>query len=134
MARKSASLGAVAAPIVPRPEPPAELSPDERDLWRSIVATKPAEWFSRDMYPLLVQYCRHRTRATQVARMIEASPEDGGDLKALFAMEAEQSHALASLATKMRLTQQSRYSPGRAATHSRSAGSRQPPWKFGEED
>ena len=38
-------------------EPPKGLSEDERAVWRSVIASKPADWFTPDVYPLLADYC-----------------------------------------------------------------------------
>src|SRR5687768_393575 len=116
MAKKSIAALSAVPPHLTRPKPPSELTDEQRELWRSIVATKPADWFGRDSQPLLVQYCRHQARAAAIAKMIEDAVEDGGNLRTLFNMESVQSRAIAMLGTRLRLTPQSRYTSRSAAT------------------
>jgi hypothetical protein len=97
----------------PRPAPPVELSDEEADEWRAIVDRLPAEWFARETHGLLVQYCRHVVAARRVSQLIAAIQEASpfclkSYLDALKAQQRE-SGILASLATKMRISQQSTY-------------------------
>jgi hypothetical protein len=140
MARKSAAALAVATPLNPRPEPPHELTDEEREVWRAVVATKPADWFTRDTHPLLVQYCRMTLRARQLAQMHERlvdieNPADAvRSFDALVKLEATVSGVLATLATKMRLSQQSKYGARGAEGVARRGGegSGAKPWEFGK--
>lgn len=107
-----------------RPDAPYDLSDEQADIWRAVVATMPATWFNASTYPLLVQYCRHITNARRLAQLIDAvlsgeqvpgaDAADGDDavlnLKgyaALLRAQKNESTAIALLATKMRLAQQS---------------------------
>jgi hypothetical protein len=56
-----------------------------------------------------------------------ADPEGLARYDKLLAMAARESGVIASLSTKMRLTPQSRYQPGRAATEA-AKGGRSMPW------
>ena len=48
--RKSAvALATVAVIPGQRPAPPAELTEEQAEEWRAIVATKPPEWFNREL-------------------------------------------------------------------------------------
>lgn len=112
-----------------RPAPPAELSPEQRHEWLAVVNRLPAEWFQPETYPLLAQYCRHVVSARRVAELVAAleeemgkEPEEGeskialmlGASKAmdrLLKMQEREGRAMSSLATRMRLTQQSTYDP-----------------------
>jgi hypothetical protein len=142
MARKSAAALAAVTPLKERPAAPTELTDDERVVWDAVVATKPADWFTRDTHPLLVQYCRATLRARQVAKIIEDVESDGGmtgadkasAFKELVAMEARISGTLSTLATKMRISQQSRYGArGADGSHHRAnAGAPAKPWEFGK--
>lgn len=135
MARKSTAALAVVTPGVRRPEPPAQLTPAESGIWTAVVSTKPGDWFTKDTHPLLIAYCRAAVASELVAAQIEAFDpswlaEDAGlqrfDL--LLRMQDRQGKLLASLATKMRLSQQSKYGARGAETAARSgAGTR--PWQ-----
>lgn len=131
MPRKSAeSARLTAVTSLPlRPDPPETLSACEAKLWRDVVATKPVEWFQADSAPLLVEYCRAKSMCDRLAEMLE-DPKPG-DLKQLIDLRDKESRRLATLGCKLRLTQQSRYTPQSAATASKpaSAGS---VWQFGK--
>ncbi len=134
--RKSAAEIALApvVGIVPRPGAPDELTDEEAVEWEAIVARMPGDWFTRETWPLLVQLCRHIVAARRVAQLVhQAEQSDDFDMinwdRLLRAQEC-QSALLMSLATKMRLTQQSRYGPRAAATAARNAGDGPKPWEF----
>lgn len=104
--RKSAASLAVVADLPQRPEPPPELTADEGAEWREIVRALPADWFPRETHGLLAAYCRHIVSARRVAEMIRtAVSDDIAALARLLRMQAAQSGALCSLATKMRIAQ-----------------------------
>src|SRR5687767_12519802 len=98
---------------VERPKPPAELTSEQADEWRAVVNRLPADWFPRETYPLLIDYCRHVVMARRVAQLI-AQAEAGETLDVveydrLGKMAERESRVIASLATKMRISQQSTY-------------------------
>jgi hypothetical protein len=112
--RKSAdSLLIAASPIqsVERQRPPHELTDEEVEVWASVVACEPADWFSASTRPLLAQYCRHVVQARRVAELIERATGDPNldvrDYQRLLHMQDVESKAIMLLATKMRLCQQS---------------------------
>lgn len=99
---------------VRRPGPPAELLDDEqRQEWLAIVNRLPAEWFPRETHGLLAQYCRHVVAARRIASLVHRveSQEnlDLGEYDKLLQMQEREGRAMSSLATRMRLTQQSTY-------------------------
>ena len=51
--KSSESLLVVPAVLPQRPDPPAELSPDQGDIWRGYVSDMPADWFTSETWPLL---------------------------------------------------------------------------------
>lgn len=113
--RKSAAELATITPEglverVERPDAPYTLSDVEAAEWRAIVARMPADWFTRETWPLLEQYCRHAVRAWKVSMLLTQMETEPGPLhtdhwlKLLGAQERE-SRALAMLARQMRLSQ-----------------------------
>lgn len=131
--RKSA--GSLAQPVLieaRRPPPPAELSDVEAEVWRDAVGTMPTGWFCRAQYPILVAYCRHTARASQLSRMVaefrtEWVAQAGGleRLDKLLAMAERETRSLIACARSMRLTQQAQILPrgaGRAVANSPTAG------------
>ena len=131
MARPSAAALAVVrsdSPASPYP-PPDDLSEQEQALWRDVVATKPADWFDDDSAPLLKEYVRAVTvcdllDARVKEAMAEGEPVD--DVKRLLDMRDKEARRMVTMATKLRLTQQSRYTEKSAATANRKAGGKRP--------
>ncbi len=118
--RSSADLAvATSADVIAieRALPPADLTDEQVDVWRIIVNRMPADWFPAETHPLLVQYCRHTIRARRLAQLLdnmEKSQEvDIKEYRDLLRSEEEQSRALASLATKLRISQQTRFDKSR---------------------
>lgn len=128
---------------VPRQRAPSNLTRDEVSVWNGIVSAEPADWFSGSTRPLLVQYCRHIIAARRVAGMIEtlhagveakAVTEQSEVMTVMLAaakaldrlqkMQERETRALTSLATKMRLTQQS------TRTHRGNRIESRKPWEF----
>ena len=100
---------------IPRAKPPEELSEEERVEWRAITNRLPVDHFRTENLPLLIQYCQHIVRARKLAMLLhqEESGPEKLDLELydrLLKMQERESRTLASLATRMRFSQQSRYS------------------------
>ena len=134
---KSAAALAVVSPITDaRPAPPEDLPEAQAVQWRRIVDRMPHDWFPSETQPLLVALCRHITLARELAAMIsefrrEWITADGGleRLDRLAKMLDREHRAMASLAVKLRLTNQSRYTPGRAATEAGKRLTGRAPWE-----
>jgi hypothetical protein len=98
---------------IERPRPPAELTGEEVEVWSTVVGAEAADWFRPSQLPLLAQYCRHVVRSNRIAHLIkvaEAADEfDLAEYAGLLKMQERESRAIAMLATKMRLSQQSTY-------------------------
>lgn len=132
----AASLGVV--PIGPRPRmaPPEELTPEQAELWVKIAATKSPDWWNDDSAPLLVAYCQAVTDSRAIEELIRrfdpALIEDKAGIDQydkLLAMRARHAGILATLATKMRLAQQSRYNESRASTIDKHTAAGTKPWQ-----
>lgn len=114
-----------------RPEPPRDLTDEEAVEWRAVVNRLPADWFPAETLPMLGQYCRHTVAARRVAGMLEQldkevaqTIKDGAAageavlgtakmLDRLLKMQERESRCIASLATKMRISQQTTYDKSR---------------------
>ncbi|WP_372570372.1 hypothetical protein [Ruegeria jejuensis] len=87
------------------------LTQEQSEIWWSVVESLAADWFQPDTYPLLESYCRHVISARKVAQLIaaaEAAEElDVGEYDQLLKMQEREGRALSSLATRMRISQQS---------------------------
>lgn len=98
-----------------RPDAPYDLTDDEAAIWRGVTQQMPGNWFGPETYPLLTQYCRHIVRSHRVSQLIQAQ-EQSDDMALenydrLLKMQERESRAIATLATKMRLAQQSTIAP-----------------------
>jgi hypothetical protein len=117
--RSAAELAVVQiGTVCSRPEPPSELTEEQAQEWRAIVDRLLPDWFTRETHPLLVQYCRHTVSSRRISQLI-ANLEQSDDFDVqtydkLLGMQERESRAMASLATKMRLTQQSTYDKKKA--------------------
>jgi|SRR5215211_5818727 len=104
-------LGAIET--IPRAKPPPELTEEQADEWRALVNRMPAEWFPRETHGMLAQYCRHIVTARRLSQLIAASETDElFDEDRYFrrlAAQVRETRAIASLATRMRLSQQTTY-------------------------
>jgi hypothetical protein len=133
MAKKSAaSLSVVQVkPKDARIAPPLFLTERQKELWLEVANAKPADWFTEDCKSLLVAYVKaiasHEVISTRIdqiesgALVLELRDEDR-----LYAMQERQARLIQSLATKMRLTNQSRYQNSTAAVKSSKAGTARP--------
>jgi hypothetical protein len=113
---------------IERSEAPTGLTDEQAIEWRSVVNRMPAEWFPRETHALLIQFCRHVVSARRIAELIEnLFSSDDFSLETfdqLLRMQERESRVMSSLATKMRLSQQSRFS------HRKRTGPRIPaPWQ-----
>lgn len=110
-----------------RLEVPDDLSEAEGSIWRDVVDSKPADWFQPDSAPLLKEYCRAVVMCDLLAgKVAEALAEGKEPTQVLMKMRDMESKRMLMLGTKMRLTQQSRYTPMASATANKKAGAARP--------
>ena len=124
-----------------RPPPPDDLTAQQARTWREIVESVPGGWVSRAQEPLLAAYCRHVFAADRISTMVDNCKPDFEDRTSLqrfdklLAMRERETKALSSLATRMRLTQQSQMHARTAARAMSDAHGgpklweRRPPWE-----
>jgi hypothetical protein len=119
--KSSAALAVVTALPGQRPAPPDELTQDQADVWKMVVATKPVDWFTPDTHKLLISYCKHATTARVLDEQIDnfdpawlTEPEGLLRYKELTGIREKQTRALTALSRSMRLTHQSVYRPEKA--------------------
>lgn len=133
MSRPStASLSVVPVQALTRIQPPSDLTAEELALWTAVTESKPVEWFGEDSAPLLTEYVRAKVACdmldvhVKVAMASVGDPETAKSVKDLLDMRDKESKRLLSIGTKLRLTQQSRYTPQAAATATKKAGGERP--------
>jgi chaperone required for assembly of F1-ATPase len=121
--RKSAAELSVIKPssisAITRPVPPKELTNEQKQEWLAVTNRMPADWFPRETHAMLSQYCRHVVSAHRIAMLIEKVvsgdyPDEWlHDWDRLLKMQEREGRALSLLATRLRMTQQSRISAHR---------------------
>lgn len=128
--RKSANSLAIVSNVVaiPRPDAPDELSDEGAEEWRHQVNRMPAGYFGREVFPTLIQLCRHVVAARRVAQLIEHASGgeelDVGDYLELLKAQERESKAIIALSRTMRLTHQANVN----AKQSRKAPAIERPW------
>ena len=130
--RKSKAEIEVKAPApvekLDRPDAPYDLTDEQAEEWWAVVNRMPADWFPRETHGMLSQYCRHVVAARRVAQLVEAAttanPVDVDELDKLYKMQEREGRALSSLATRMRITQQTTYDKSKKKPLARKA-----PWQ-----
>ena len=145
MARPSAaSLSVISGSLDKRPEPPADLTEAEAEVWTRTVEYEAADVFgTAALQQMLKDYCRHVIAAERLGQVIEGhmsrvggDEEEGKetitlkDLDCLLKMRDRETKAVSDKATKLRLTNQSRYTPQAAATAAKRAGAERKPWQI----
>ena len=124
--RKSSAEVTTLRPAVPgeRLPAPTELTPEQAQIWRDVTETKPAEWFQPDTAPILIEYCQLITLSRETVQQLKAA--EGKDWRELVKIKESLAKSIASLGTKMRLTQQSRYTPQASSTANKKANTKRP--------
>ena len=125
--------------VIPVAGPSVHLAPapgltdDQAQVWCETVGARSADYFGEDAAPLLEEYCRVVVMCRLLAVQIEAALAGGepGELKSLLDMRDKESRRMTSLATKLRLTNQSRYTAKTASTAAKK-GSGGKVWQFGK--
>ncbi len=73
--KSAAALSVVPVTAEQRPAPPEDLTAEQAQEWRAIVARMPADWFTREVQPLLMAYCKHLATFRKLSAAV-----DGFDL------------------------------------------------------
>lgn len=135
--KSSASLSVISGGVDRRPEPPVELTRQEAEVWERTVASEAADMFGTvALQQMLKDYCRHVIAAERLGLVIEAhmrtveSEVSLPDLDRLLKMRDRETKAIADKATKLRLTNQARYTPKAAATAAKNASKATKPWQL----
>lgn len=121
-----------------RPEPPKDMSDEEAAIWRETVGSEAVDFFNTAaLRSLLSDYCRHRASADKVSEIINVfeadwlkNAEGAKRYHGLLKMRDLETRAAADKATKLRLTNQSRYTPQAASTAARNTAKGPKPWEL----
>lgn len=108
--------------------PPDGLNAAESLIWEQALRSKPQEYFHADDLILLREYCRAVAMCDRLAEKCEAA--NGGDTLARYlGLRDKEVRRVTVLATKLRMTPQSRYDKQVAATASRNNATLPKPWE-----
>ncbi len=134
-AAELATITSTGIAVTRRPEPPAHLGDDAAEIWRSITNSLPADWFSAGTLPLLEALCGLTVSQRNTIRALQRIEREDDDFERdewerVLKQLGEVSGRIATLATRMRLTPQSRYGARGADTAARSVGDVPKPWEF----
>jgi hypothetical protein len=142
MGRQSteAKLVVLRGGLARRPEPPTSLNEAQAKVWRETAASEALTFFdTAALRAMLVDYCRHTVTAEEMSALIDkydlAQVMDDDTAKLLdrlTKMRDRETKAAADKATKLRLTNQSRYTPKAAGTASKNGSSNLKPWEIGQ--
>jgi|SRR5215217_7067250 len=117
--------------IAERPMPPFDFDNQEATIWSTIVNSMPADWFNTGSIPLLTQYVRHVVASRNIAQLIADATSNSEEINvklyiALLRAQKEESSALSSLATKLRISNQSLIN--KRGNH-KEVGAKSKPWE-----
>lgn len=114
--------------VVDRPDAPYDLTDEQSEEWWAIVNRMPADWFPRETHGMLAQYCRHVIASRRVAQLIKGHEDnpvmDIEGYDRLLKMQEREGRAISSLATRMRISQQTTYDPKK-----KKGSPVKPPWE-----
>ena len=118
-----------------RPDPPEHMSDEATAIWRSITNSLPADWFTPGTLPLLEALCGLTVSQRNIAKALRRIEDDDNDFERdswerVIKQLGEVSGRIATLATRLRLTPQSRYGPRAAATAGRLPLDGPKPWEW----
>jgi hypothetical protein len=122
----------------PKPEPPADLTEEQKGYWRGIIAGAPAGWITEATAPLLMQLVRHLSRASKVEKELQAMQDEDlgisnrrGIYLDFAKLARQESSTIKQLSLTLRLCQQTRtYSEGTKRALAKVPVGRKP-WEIG---
>lgn len=120
-----------------RPEPPDDLSKAQVQVWRATAASESVTFFdTAALQAMLKDYCRHTVTAAEMSALIDKydltlvmDDDTAKLLDRLTKMRDRETKAAADKATKLRLTNQSRYTPKAAGTAAKNGSTNLKPWE-----
>ena len=120
-----------------RPDPPEHLGDDAVAIWRAVINSLPADWFTPGTLPLLEAMCALAVSQRYTLRALQGAERGDDDFdreswEKLQRQLGEISGRIATLATRMRLTPQSRYGARGADTAGRAPPDGPKPWEHWE--
>jgi hypothetical protein len=129
--RRSADSLATPTPVVPdikRLPPPETVSGPARAVWLVTVNSQEPEFFQPEHVPMLESYCESVVQARALnyylSQITPAAPDYASVIRTAMSVQG----MVARLATRLRLTPQSRWQPAQAAAMAARAPVGPKPW------
>jgi len=118
-----------------RPQPPDNLTSEQRQFWEKTVASEPPDFFaSHATQQLLMMLCYHHDEVERINKDLKKYRRElmkSGDYPKYVRVRGEEIRRFVSVATKLRLTNQSRYGSRTAASAQQNAAKYRP-WEDDE--
>jgi hypothetical protein len=100
------------------PPAPELLTPKQAVQWVAIVNQMPGGFFTPEMYPVLIELCRHIVISDEIAEALRGfdwtwldTPKQSETFERLAQLHLQQSRAIMRLSQTLRLTPSTRYEP-----------------------
>jgi hypothetical protein len=120
------------------PEPPEELSKEEAEEWRKVVSKMPPDYFQPEIYPILIELCRHiclsrfyYSKLQAVNKTMRTDKKSISATLALARIHMVESKTVAMLLGRLGVMKRTR--EGREKKAVRFGGGRRP-WELSRED
>jgi len=113
---RKAPIHLVKTAVVPgqgRPEPPKDMPPDEAQVWSTIIASMPDNWFTTS-YHILRCLCVHVATAQAIAAQIAVARGQGKAMDKLTALYGRETRMILTHSQLLRLTPKARYTMERS--------------------
>lgn len=98
---------------IERPNPPAHLTKEQREVWRMVVSEAPPGEFTKDRWPLLESYCVHsitRRRCDALINETERQDDiDSREYKRLCEIRGKESSLISQLGIRLNIAQSTAY-------------------------
>lgn len=135
--KSSAELNVVTVNLLTRPDAPESLNHRQKEVWDEVVSGEPVDFFQTGALQLLLaSYCRHIEASEKASAVIDEfqtqwlkSEEGARRYDHLCKVRERETRAASSMATKLRITNQARYTPKAAATAAKNTTKLAKPWE-----
>ena len=113
MTRSSAESKLVQpAAMVPlmKPQPPEDMSREAAEEWKKICRNLPHDWLTEEMWPVLASHCQNIVTLKKItAELNKVNDIQGRAFMNLSRLQMQYADLVSRIATKLRLTPQSRH-------------------------
>ena len=126
MTRSSAESKLVQpAAMVPlmKPQPPEDMSREAAEEWKKICRSLPHDWFTEEMWPVLASHCQNIVTLKKItAELNKVNDLQGRAFMNLSRLQMQYADLVSRIATKLRLTPQSRHAASDSKRANKEAG------------